>query len=391
MLLFDRQVKYRSYLVACFYAGLILFVSASAVFAQDAPGGPTSILDNALEVSIKSEEGLNELWKTTFTNGYSPGYDAIIDFARKIAVIPFFWLFIPITRDFVSNRYEEMFKHVAWLVLILMLSANDFGLITTISHGSRNFINASTREILSFQLGPVTMQDALTDVLITEEAKATIQANLAECEAKEGEEQKKCYVDGAEEAKESLEEIRNDKRFLGIRFARLESLIKRLDRVIKDIDITANNGMNDMTFGLLNFAFQTTGQAITQQLMKGFQSAMMTIIDVGFYLTALLAPVAVVSSLAPLQPRVLFIWGAGYVGFALMKMSYNILIGAIAAVASLIQATDFGSTGLLISMGVLSPILAMGMGSWAGTRLVHAMAGGATAMVSMIPVPVPRR
>ena len=66
-------------------------------------------------------------------------------------------------------------------------------------------------------------------------------------------------------------------------------------------------------------------------------------------------------------------------------MSYNILIGAIATVALLINAADTGSTGLLIAMGVFSPLLAMAMSAWGGARVVHAMVGGATAAITLIP------
>ena len=176
---------------------------------------------------------------------------------------------------------------------------------------------------------------------------------------------------------------------MGLNISGFKRLQERLDKIIGDINL-AKDSQNDMTFGLVNFFFQSAGQAIAQQLMKGFQSAMMTIIDVGFYLTAMLAPIAVAASLAPLQPRIIFIWGAGFVAFALMKMSYNILIGAIATVALTIDATNFGSTGLLIAMGVISPLLAMAMGGWGGARLVHAMAGGASAAIAMVPVPMPR-
>ena len=139
--------------------------------AGDAPGSATSILENAIQVSKNSEAGLDDLWMMTFTGSYSPGYLAVMDFAQKIMVIPFFWLFIPITRAFTFNRYEEIFKHVAWLVLVAMLTVNNYGLITQISYGARNFVNDTTLEILSFQLGPVTMQDALSDVLLTQSAK----------------------------------------------------------------------------------------------------------------------------------------------------------------------------------------------------------------------------
>ncbi|MGB5915839.1 MAG: hypothetical protein WBG63_13305, partial [Phormidesmis sp.] len=66
-----------------------MFVSASAGIAQDAPGSATSILKNAIDVSKSSEEGLNELWEITFTGTYSPGYLAVMDFAKKVMVIPF--------------------------------------------------------------------------------------------------------------------------------------------------------------------------------------------------------------------------------------------------------------------------------------------------------------
>ena len=389
MFLFNRLYKYRKLLVVCFYAGVILFVSASAGIAQDAPGGATSILENAIDVSKSSEEGLNELWEITFTGTYSPGYLAVMDFAKKVMVIPFFWMLVPITRAFTFNRYEEIFRHVAWIVLICVLTVNNYGLITKIAYGSRNFVNDTTREILSFQLGPVTMKDALSDVLLTEEAKETIRLNFVECEAKEGEEQLKCFEDGARRAKEEIAEAEKATTALGLNISGFKRLQERLNKIIGDID-SARGSEGDLVFGLVNFYFQSTGQAIAQQLMKGFQSAMMTIIDVGFYLTAMLAPIAVAASLAPLQPRIILIWSAGFIAFALMKMSYNILIGAIATVALTIDATNFGSTGLLIAMGVISPLLAMAMGGWGGARLVHAMAGGASAAIALVPVPMPR-
>ena len=385
MLFSNRPYRYRPLLAACFYAGIILFVSASAAMAQDASGSATSILENAVEVSRKSEEGLNELWEMTFTGSFSPGYLAVVDFAKKVMVIPFFWLFIPITRAFVFSRYEEIFKHVAWLVLVTMLTVNNYALMTKLSYGSRGFVNEATMDILSYQLGPVTMQDALTDVLLTEQAKDNIRFKFAECEAKEGQEQLECFKDGAEDAKQDIADVENSARFPG-----LQRLQARLSKILEATEKAAADPNTAMTDSLISFYFQSAGQALTQQLMKGFQSAMMTIIDVGFYLTALLGPVAVAASLAPLQPRVLFIWGAGFIAFALMKMSYNILIGAIATVALTIDATDFGSTGLLIAMGVVSPLLAMAMGGWGGARLVHAMAGGASAAVAMVPVPMPR-
>lgn len=393
-----RDRAYRTPLSVCLCVGFFLFVFASAAWAQENANGVTgakSILDNAIEVSQQSEDGLNELWEMTFTGSFSPAYNATANFARQIMVIPFFWLFIPISKAFIQNRYDDIFRHVSWIVLVAMFTANGYALTARLSYGSRAFVNASTLTILEQQVGPVTMQDALRDALLTEEAKSNIQRRLAECEAKEGDEQLKCFEAGARQAEADIARAENSARFPGlVRLRnRLSALIGELE---KARETQASEGYNpfqenvEMSNTLLNFYFQSAGQALAQQLMKSFQNAMVTMMDVGYFLTAMLGPVAVAASLAPLRPRVLFIWLTGFFSFALMKMSYNILIGAIATVALLVDATDFGSTGLLMAMGVLSPIIAMSMAAWGGTRVVHAMTSGASVIASVIPIPLPK-
>ena len=359
------QKTYRTVSLCCF-ASLLVVASASVVTAQD--GGATgditggaSILNNAIEVSKKSEAGLTELWDFTFTGNYSPAYTAVVTFARQLAVIPFFWLFIPMTQAFIFNRYEEIFKHIAWLMVVLMLSVNSFGLTANLVHGTRGWMNATTLSILETQVGAVTMKDALNDVLLTEQAKAIIQEDFAECEAKEGEEQIQCFNDGAEAALKDIGDA-EDAQFL----PGLNGLRKRLEGVRdNEFQLSDLNPLADIQ----KVIFVSAGQALAQQLMKAFQNAMLTMMDVGFFLTALLGPVAVVASLAPITPRILFIWATAILSFGMKRMAYNILVGAIATVALFGDTTDLGSTGLLIGMAVFSPLLAMAMAGWGGAKI----------------------
>ncbi|NJM99409.1 MAG: hypothetical protein HC800_21750 [Phormidesmis sp. RL_2_1] len=392
----SHSLSGRKVLIACFYTALALAAISPAVFAQDGSvTGAKSILEGAVEVSKQSQEGLDDLWQTTFTGNFSPAYQATSNFARQVMVIPFFWLFIPMSRAFVFSRYEDIFKHVGWIILVMMLTLNDFSLTAKLSYGARNWMNATTFTILQQQVGAVSMQDALNDVLLTEQAKSVIRLNFAECEAKEGQEQLKCFNDGATKAVEEIEKAEQSKRWPGT-----QRLLARLNAVIQATGDTGEElgpvrdrlrQFNNSPQALLDFLFQSSGQALSQELIKGFQQAMVTVIDVGFFLTAMLGPVAAALTLAPLQPRILLIWATGIFSFGLMKMSYNILIGAIATVALLIDATDASSTGLLIAMGVLSPLLAMAMAAWGGARIVHAMVGGATAAIALVPYLGPAR
>ena len=396
---------YRKPLTVCFCIGLSVFLLmsiASTAIAQESGDvtkvqGAGSIIENAIIVSTKSAQGLDELWDTTFTGSYSPGYLATMDFARKLMVIPFFWLFIPITRAFVFNRYEEMIQHVACLVLVIMLTANNYALTTKISYGLRGFINDTTLTILQQQLGKVSMQDALNDALLTQSARDHIQLRFAECEAKEGQEQLDCFEEGARLAKEEIQALEDLTYVPGLPNLKLPGLTrmgKRLDALLKALGEQRRNGeleLGDTALQFANFYFQSAGQAMAQQLIKGFQNAMVTLMDVSLYLAALIGPVAVAASLAPMKPRIFFIWLVGFFTSGLMKAFYNILIGAIATVASLIDATEFGSTGLLIAMGVLSPFIAIAMAGWGSVQILNAMTGGITAIVNVVPAPIPRR
>lgn len=388
--MFLSQKRYNT-LSICFYVSLLLVASTSVAMAQTngATGevtGASSILENAIEVSRKSEAGLNALWEFTFTDNFSPAYRATGVFATEFMVIPFFWLVIPMARAFVYTKYDEIFRHIAWILVVMMLTVNSYGLTAKLAYGTRGWINGATLSILEVQLGEVTMRDALNDVLLTEQAKAVIQAKLAECEAKESEEQIDCFVEGANKA---LEDIRAAERSVGL--SGLRRLEERLQGII-EASIRDGLTLDDLNpnSDFLKFFYVSAGQALAQQLMKGFQNAMLTMMDVGYFLTALLGPVAVAASLAPLKPRILLIWATGIISFGLMRMAYNILVGAIATVALFGNNSDTGSTGLLIGMAVFSPLLAMAMASWGGARIVHAMVGGATAVVAMIPVPIPR-
>ena len=208
MICLSHSLSGRKVLIACFYTALALAAISPAVFAQDGSvTGAKSILEGAMEVSKQSQEGLDDLWRTTFTGNFSPAYQATSNFARQVMVIPFFWLFIPMSRAFVFSRYEDIFKHVGWIILVMMLTLNNFSLTAKLSYGARNWMNATTFTILQQQVGAVSMQDALNDVLLTEQAKSVIRLNFAECEAKEGQEQLKCFNDGAEELSRKLKKL----------------------------------------------------------------------------------------------------------------------------------------------------------------------------------------
>ena len=377
----------RKALVICFYTTLTLAVFAPVVLAQDGNlTGATNIIKNAMEVSKLSQEGLDDLWAKTFTNEFSPAYRATSGFARQMMVIPFFWLFIPMARAFVFNRYEDIFKHVAWLLVVIALTTNNFALTARLSYGVRNWMDATTFSILEQQLGEVTMLDALNDVLLTEQAKGVIRQELAECEAKEGNEQLKCFEDGAEIALEEIEKAEDAARAFGIvDTSGLRRLKEQLGSLIQASADTIAGKINNSPQTLLNFVYQSAGRALAQELMKAFQRAMVYVMDIGFFLTAMLGPIAAAFTLAPLEPRVLFIWATALFSFGMMKMTYNILIGAIATIALIMNVADTGSTELLMVMGVFSPLLAMAMSAWGGARIVHAMAGGVTAAIAIIP------
>ena len=104
-------------------------------------------------------------------------------------------------------------------------------------------------------------------------------------------------------------------------------------------------------------------------MLFGVGIAFQWLVEITLLLTALISPLAVAGSLLPLQQRPLFTWLLGFYSVGLCKLFYNIIVGLVAHILSNNTPSGNPSGGTIIiaiSVGILSPILAVGLAAGGG-------------------------
>lgn len=104
-------------------------------------------------------------------------------------------------------------------------------------------------------------------------------------------------------------------------------------------------------------------------MLFGVGIAFQWLVEITLLLTALISPLAVAGSLLPLQQRPLFTWLLGFYSVGLCKLFYNIIVGLVAYILSNNTSSGNPSGGTIIiaiAVGILSPILAVGLAAGGG-------------------------
>ena len=266
-------------------------------------------------------------------------------------------------------------------------------MLASLTLGIRDIINVQTRTVLNVQVGEISMLEALNDVVISQQAKAFIQQQYAECEAKEGQAQINCLLTAGQNARNELEQ---EYKAQGFWSAGLQNLWSRIEQVNQQVEQAYRSGnstpnTDPLTTTIAGTLLQTGTQALAQQILKGWQWAFANTLELSMLLTGLIGPIAVAGSVIPLQGRPLWAWLVGFFSLGMAKFSYNILVGLAATVVVAADAQTQGDFGFLLLISVLAPILALAIAGGAGMAVFRGISGGVTRIIaigtSVIPFP----
>ena len=346
-------------------------------------GGLSIIEDNVQQLDAV-QKAWNERWLDIFAsdNGL---YLGINEFASVIVVGAFIFFAVGWVKDAIDRGIFPALTHVIWVLVIVALLFNNGAMLGSITLGIRNVINAQTRQVLDVQIGDISMLEALNDVVLSQQAKAEIQQQYAECEAKEGQAQINCFTEAGKKAKETLDREYKSRGFWS---AGLQNLWDRTDQISQRVEQEYRNGTNapntdPLTTVLASTLLQTTTQAISQQFLKGWQWAFANILELSMLLTGLIGPIAVAGSIIPLQGRPLWAWLVGFFSLGLAKFSYNIMVGLAATVVVAADAQTQNDFGFLLLISVLAPVLALAIAGGAGMAVFRGISGGVTRIISV--------
>lgn len=349
-------------------------------------GGET-ILKDSIEQLGKVQEAWDARWKDIFdgTNGL---YNGINSFAAVILVGAFIFFAVGWVKDAIERGIFPALPEVLWLFVIFALLYNNGAMLGSLTLGMRNLINAQTQVVLTVQIGEVSMLNALNDVIVSQQAKAQIQQQYAECEAKEGKAQIDCFQAAGQQAQKIVEEYqRQGWGTAGIQrlWERLRAINERLSKEYQKRDAVGKvlTAPSLLTNFIREGFIATAGQAASQQLLKAFQWAFANLLELSMLLTGLIGPIAVAGSVIPLQGRPIWAWLIGFFSLGLAKFSYNVIVGLAATVVVAADAQSSSDMGFLFLISILSPVLALAIATGGGMAVFRGVSGGITRAISV--------
>ncbi|MBD1822953.1 hypothetical protein H6F51_10685 [Cyanobacteria bacterium FACHB-DQ100] len=345
-----------------------------------------------IEDSISQVEKVQGAWDARWTdifNGANGLYNGINAFAATILVGAFVFFAVGWVKDAIERGIFPALPDVIWVFVIFALLFNNGAMLGSMTLGIRNIINDQTRKVLEVQIGEVSMLEALNDVVVSQQAKALIQQQYTECEAKEGQAQIDCFREAGKRAETLLTQEYQQKGWMtvGVQrlWERLRAIDERLSQEYQNRDAAGKvlTAPSLLTNFIREGLIATAGQAVAQQVLKGLQWAFANLIELSMLLTGLIGPIAVAGSVIPLQGRPLWAWLIGFFSLGLAKFSYNVVVGLAATVVVAADAQSSSDIGFLLLIGVLSPVLALALAGGGGMAVFRAVSGGVSRIIAI--------
>jgi len=288
-------------IVSC---GLALI--ATPVWAQQVQGG--KILQESIDATKVSTAAMDEMWIEIFaTDGEL--YNQVVRLATVILIVGFFFFMLSFARAMKANDLDKIMDILIWGVIISIFLQGQGAVLKKATVTARDFINDRTKSVLLVQIGTLTIQDALQDVILTDQARERVKQAFSDCEAKEGDAQLACLETGAEEAAAIVKEY-EDNGFWPAGLRRFAGNVNTISRDVKAARASGELNSSAEAFGqwdsdVSSLIWQSATNSSSREFLKSFQNWFTFGFEFAMLLTGLLGPLAVAASLIPKQPRAL--------------------------------------------------------------------------------------
>jgi hypothetical protein len=308
------------------------------------------IVDGAINGSRMVVSSFNQDWQD-LANGNSEVFKAVVAVSALCGVVfVSFW-----SISWYSRLIQEGFSHeilnemVYPLLVCLMLTVNNGQLLSTTSLMFRNVAVNLNDKVLSITRNGITLRDAIRTANMDQAFALSVQAQMQECEKKptNGQDNQGNIINPREICqKEKADEIQKQAQAYKNKYG-----ISSYSNSWNPLDI-AGQTINSMV------------QALSWIIFSGLQAAFQYVVQVTFLLNAYIAPIFLVLSLFPFGAKPIYAWVAGWLALTLVLMSYSIVCGM--AASAIVNASNNNPLFLQLVQAILSPILALAMGSGGG-------------------------
>lgn len=329
------------------------------------PLAQVDIIQDNIDVAKNTTVGWHSTWEFIYSTSQPSGlWLSVVDFASVAVSLSFLWFAVGFASEAFQKRTIPPFRHLLWLLVALVLLSNHAAPLASATLGMRRFIDDKTQRILTIEIGPISMQSAIKDVLVTADVKNQIQAEISDCEAKTGQAQIDCFDQGGKDAQKAISDAEQ-------KAGPLAGVRRFWDRFQRASAGANSNQPNPYATAIMG----SLAEAAVRQVLKACQWAFANGAELAMLVTGLMGPLAVAISSIPSDSRPLWKWLSGFWGLAIMLASYNIMVGLAATVIVLSNGQEYSDIGFLVLIGLVAPFFAFRLGQWGGIGLLEALTG----------------
>lgn len=331
--------------------------------------GVNDVFENGATTARSIAESWNQQWLDLLQNNTNNNlYGALTNLGVFFAVGTLLFFMVQWLRDVLDSEYTRPISGLIWpfIVVLLLTNSGNGTVLSTLTLGVRNYINGVNQQVVAAGDVNQSYQQAL-NLSVAEEVAGSY---LRPCQALTGNQQTDCFIKAKEKIDNLWLEYRNlygDKPWI----SRLENKVSL---------ITENTGnVSEIAFNsLLGSTVETTIKSFLISLQFAFQN----LIESTMLLVATLGPLAVGGSLLPVAGRPIFAWLTGFLSAGIAKISFNII--AVITAAAIVNGpaqdanADLDMMWFIIFLGILAPILSLGLAAAGGFAVFNAISNTAS-------------
>lgn len=394
-----------------------------------------------------------QIWINTFTSFTSGSAYYLLNYiASFIAAIgTLFWL-AKWARDLAySSNWWEVAPRFIWVLAVLIFMSNHGQRLADLSMGIHALINSWQQGVLQGQINGVSLQTTLSNQLATAGLKDAVSQLVQQCNQlpapsvaipslvppadlssltpaqQQVYAKLACYQIAAQQAQQLQQQyqqtyclpgtgafsiapvgIGNNSGGGGLSNGVCPGLSRFVQNVLAaEQKATQNAGADIGSAGLVDFskfaatfanvALTSAIDAIIKQILYSMQWLFANLWEMGEWLTALSGPIALATSIMPMESAGLPVWGwlISFFSFGLMQIYYVIILGITASLIAGAQTETLNDLSFAFLLGFFAPLIAMSLATGGayvairgmtrnGSQILQAGAGLASTVVTSI-------
>lgn len=343
-----------------FMTNLSLFILAQA--SNQGATDAITILDGALNGSQIVVQSFDSDWQQLIA-GSSPVYAAIISVCLSAsAILVGFWSIGWMKTITAYGIDWKTIEEMTWpTIVVLLLAVNQGALLANTSLVFRGISNYMNDRVLDVTRDGVTLREAIREVNFDRAFSQAIKVKLQQCEqlpnittdpetGETSSPREKCQKGEIEAARRAASEYRTKNQ------------------------IPAYKGTWNPA-ELVGQVLNSAVQGLLYIMLSGLEAGFQYLLQMSFLLAAYTGPIFVSLSLLPLGTKPIYGWLSGWLALGLIMISYSIIVGM--AASSIVNANSSNPLFFPLITGLLSPILAVGIGAGGGLALFFGFTGSA--------------